>query len=499
MVDALYAGTNSYHAVFLNHNIDAITLTAVNTPQQNSKVNKQEAQALKDRQLTLVLNVARMLEIVTRGLNNLIEKFHHSTYWYLLINMQDFVTMSKFVYAFALLAVTLPLYGFWLLYYYPHHRFGHALSVLLVIYTPCFYLLLSPTLLARLSTLSKLPDVQSLLSSVPALSPYLDSFASATSVYSSSVIVGWNVNSMLCWSVSSIFLIIVLYLGVWPYIRLNSRDWNQAAQYEHMMRGIYAQQQTDKEQMIEKRLALQAVPSQTAAGQSKPSGDRVTKLFDAYLSQLDQETHPAETFAPLPSFWEAPLSPATLPLLPLARPSNQSPSFCFNATYDWRSVKSLHLFILSLFLAPLATLNFSLGLVSVIILTRFLIISPLIHPSYYWSHYVQRCALSNSTCLYITHVLYYYVRTLLHLVVLTLFSPLAVLYAYAWFHELTLLDAGAHLLSLLPNYENPAYIVFFAIYLPTYLLSCIFFLASPRVFLLPTSQQTHTDKHVKQE
>jgi hypothetical protein len=49
------------------------------------------------------------VEGMYRSFNNLIEKLHHSTWLYLLINQDHFTTMSKYIYAFVLLGVPMPL------------------------------------------------------------------------------------------------------------------------------------------------------------------------------------------------------------------------------------------------------------------------------------------------------------------------------------------------------------------------------------------------------
>lgn len=59
--------------------------------------------------LDLCVCMCRSVESMLRSLNNLIEKLHHSTWFYLLISNRHFVTMNKYVYAFALLGAPIPL------------------------------------------------------------------------------------------------------------------------------------------------------------------------------------------------------------------------------------------------------------------------------------------------------------------------------------------------------------------------------------------------------
>lgn len=82
---------------------------------------------------------SRCLESSLRSWNNLHEKLHHSTYWYLLNTSSDFATMSKYIYVAVLGIAPITLYALVLLYQMPtsQQRFAHAFAMIAIIYTLC--------------------------------------------------------------------------------------------------------------------------------------------------------------------------------------------------------------------------------------------------------------------------------------------------------------------------------------------------------------------------
>ena len=102
MIHHVTGEATGFHGHFIANNIDAVTLQAVPAlPHTHGRPHHSSAD------FTGALLVA--LDAFFHSANNLIEKLHHSTWLYLLVSPTHFVTMSKYVYAFALLAAPLPL------------------------------------------------------------------------------------------------------------------------------------------------------------------------------------------------------------------------------------------------------------------------------------------------------------------------------------------------------------------------------------------------------
>ena len=110
MIHHITGETTGFHGHFIANNIDAITLQAV--PPSAASSHSQSYQHRSGFTLSLLLS----LDAFFHSLNNLVEKLHHSTWLYLLVSPTHFVTMSKYVYAFALLAAPLPLLALTQLY-----------------------------------------------------------------------------------------------------------------------------------------------------------------------------------------------------------------------------------------------------------------------------------------------------------------------------------------------------------------------------------------------
>lgn len=97
----------TYHTYLVSRNVDAITWSAHNIN------NIQYTQQDYDIRL---YRLAASIDSYIRSISNLHEKLHHSTWLYILINNQYFVTMSKYIYALALIVITQPLYTFYVMY-----------------------------------------------------------------------------------------------------------------------------------------------------------------------------------------------------------------------------------------------------------------------------------------------------------------------------------------------------------------------------------------------
>ena len=109
MIHDVTGEATGFHGHFIANNIDAVTIQAV-PPAPHSHGHSHHSTA----GFTAALLVA--LDAFCHSLNNLVEKLHHSTWLYLLVSPTHFVTMSKYVYAFALLAAPLPLLALMRLY-----------------------------------------------------------------------------------------------------------------------------------------------------------------------------------------------------------------------------------------------------------------------------------------------------------------------------------------------------------------------------------------------
>jgi Gaa1-like, GPI transamidase component len=96
---------SGYHAQFLDHNVDALTIRQVSEP----PYGQGNVAAINP------LRLGSAIESIVRSWNNLIEKLHHSTYFFLLLSNTEFTTMEKYFPAFVLLFAPVPLAGFVLL------------------------------------------------------------------------------------------------------------------------------------------------------------------------------------------------------------------------------------------------------------------------------------------------------------------------------------------------------------------------------------------------
>ena len=116
------------HDAPLTHNIDALTLVAT-TPHN-------------DRRLL------ELLQSVSRSLNNLIERLHHSTNFYCLLSDKRFISMNKYIYAFALFAAPIPLSAMFDLYSMRQHHWTLTITLVAAMFTILATAASTPALLA---------------------------------------------------------------------------------------------------------------------------------------------------------------------------------------------------------------------------------------------------------------------------------------------------------------------------------------------------------------
>lgn len=86
----LATGPSGPHANFIRYNIDAITVSILDTPSSNT------------RTLSLV-SILRSLELMVRSLSNLEEKLHQSFFLYVLPTTNTFISVGEYYYAVALI------------------------------------------------------------------------------------------------------------------------------------------------------------------------------------------------------------------------------------------------------------------------------------------------------------------------------------------------------------------------------------------------------------
>ena len=128
MVHHVTGEATGFHGHFIAHNIDAVTLQALPPVSHRPHGHSYHSPAGFTGALLLALDT------FCHSLNNLIEKLHHSTWLYLLVSPTHFVTMSKYVYAFALLATPLPLLALMRLYGSGQKRWMQAGSIAVWLY-----------------------------------------------------------------------------------------------------------------------------------------------------------------------------------------------------------------------------------------------------------------------------------------------------------------------------------------------------------------------------
>ncbi|MED6220233.1 hypothetical protein PIB30_042959 [Stylosanthes scabra] len=87
------------HGAFRDYQIDAITV----------EISPKVSPAKMNRHIDFILRYGRLIEGVVRSVNNLLEKFHHSYFLYLMTGPSKFVSVGYYMIPFALLAAPLPI------------------------------------------------------------------------------------------------------------------------------------------------------------------------------------------------------------------------------------------------------------------------------------------------------------------------------------------------------------------------------------------------------
>ncbi|KAK9050598.1 hypothetical protein SSX86_030432 [Deinandra increscens subsp. villosa] len=86
------------HGAFRDYQVDAITM----------EISPKISYTSKNRQTQFLVRGGRLIEGVTRSVNNLLEKFHQSFFLYLLTSSNKFVSVGVYMIAFLLLVAPLP-------------------------------------------------------------------------------------------------------------------------------------------------------------------------------------------------------------------------------------------------------------------------------------------------------------------------------------------------------------------------------------------------------
>jgi hypothetical protein len=417
MLASLACGSPSagaYHSHAGKYAIDAATLRAIPLPPGHGIPSKQH-------HLTSSVHTARALLSALRSFNNLVEKLHHSTYWYILMNARDFVTMSKYIYVAVFGLAGLPLLGIALLYSQPtsQQRFGQAMGVLAWIYAGAATVYFSAGFL-------------------PALLEFLPSTAAAAAVPQSGT-------SSFPWLSILLLNLATVWLGI--------------------LRRFTRRQQ-------------QAVSSVASSSASSP----IDLLRDSSL--LHRGLSPKEITALSlvePRGVELPESPAMLPLLP-PRLSRETPPPMFQASLDWRTLWSLTLLLATGTLVPIMVVNYSVCLLTLVFIGPLLLVTnATMSPARWYRLFLSLRQEDGSPVKLRTamgwEVVKYMWRSFVHIFVLLIVSsPATMLLMYAQFHGLSLALSFHSLLSSLSSPaegSNLLWYTFFFTYLPMYTVSWI--------------------------
>jgi hypothetical protein len=170
--------------------------------------------------------------------------------------------------------------------------------------------------------------------------------------------------------------------------------------------------------------------------------------------------------------------------------------------FDWRTVKGIMLLLVSLMLAPFGALNYSLAILTLLLVVPFALpISPIVHPSI-WRAAAAAAALTTTTgpgttgttaaastsrcrsCRYMVSLPLYHLRWLFHLLLLLVSSPPMLLAAAGWVSGHGISEQCRLLIDGLPTSENLIYPLLALIYLPLYLLS-VLLVFSPAILAIP--------------
>ena len=196
MVHHVTGEATGFHGHFIANNIDAITLQALPSTTHPHRYHGGGFTG------PLLLS----LDAFFHSMNNLIEKLHHSTWLYLLVSPTHFVTMSKYVYAFALLAAPLPLIALSRLYCAGQKRWLQAGGVALWLYGLGWSVVGAGLLLRGLDGLSAVATVVAVVAGGTAV-------GGATS--------GWKLTEGFDWRTVQAIVLLATFFVVSPLAILN--------------------------------------------------------------------------------------------------------------------------------------------------------------------------------------------------------------------------------------------------------------------------------------
>jgi len=350
MIQSITAGKGSgaLHPTIGARAIDTLTIRAI--PNAESKQERRR-KIQQGEAATIAFNTVQFLDLLVRSLNNLSERLHHSTYWYLLNNRDDFTTMSKYIYVLVLFLLGIPIRAFVRLYatmnanastsavndgQNRHGASGNTLIIVAAIYSIVTLAYLTPPICSSLIGGGK-----------------------------------WSQMAMGCWCTLVLSLVFIYFFIFLPRVSL-LRHRSPPCDF-----------------------------SSSSSSSSSPSSipaiaamDEVETLRDPSLNSrhLPPEKRMAARATP-PLGQILPQSPPHLPMLHpsiLVQPSHSSNSsltpILFHASFDWRLVSGLvHLACLFV-LVPSMVCNFSSTLlVTAVLLTPLRITSePPCHPNIWW-------------------------------------------------------------------------------------------------------------------
>lgn len=89
---------SSIHGYFLNHRIEALTITGSRSTNENQKSKRSHTKQN-------LLKATRILESTLRSINNLLERFHQSFFFYLLPSSHYYISIGMYMPAFGLVVL----------------------------------------------------------------------------------------------------------------------------------------------------------------------------------------------------------------------------------------------------------------------------------------------------------------------------------------------------------------------------------------------------------
>jgi hypothetical protein len=435
LLQSLACGASTYHAHANRLAIDALTIAAV--PDQPSSSSSRPPRSVAARD-TMGFDLLRSLDSFLRSVNNAHEKLHHTTWWYLLNNSSDFVTMSKYIYvavlplgAVALLALarlSSSIGGFSPPIHANIQRFAHSVGLVAVIYALCLVHFFS-----------------------------VDAFVS---------LVGggrWNRRAMRAWMA---FVAVSWAMFFFTLLPLCSRRRIKPSRRDAEASVLLL----PPRHLVQQEVA--ATRAQALAARLK----KKTKKTDAAAT-----SEPAPLPLSLNCGLELPLSPAGLPLLRPCDLSPSTPAPVYSSSWDWRVLHALISACAVACLAPCMVLNTAACALTLLFLAPLVFAARAAQWPAQWLPFFRRLrdvhgrplqlglggSLVWQTAKYLLHLL-------LHLSSLLLCSPLTLLLLYAHFHALSI-DAAldALLLSLARAPTNILAVTAFFAYWPAYVASIL--------------------------